>query len=297
MRHTISASLSRERSPWKTILKWWEGFIDRPLRPDTLVHNRYLILKILGMGSYGITYLCKDKMNGIECVLKQVKPSKRKGNKGYPIYQRETKILRTLNHPSIPKLYHAFEDRTQLFFTMEYVEGATLEEYIFDQEGSFTEEEALCFLNDVLDIIRYIHDQGLVHRDVRIPNVIKGKDRLYLIDFGLARYLGESPTSMAESLGEYPLEKQLKREVEFKSDFYAMGHFLLFLLYSTFDSKEKPPGTWEEELVMSQGTRVLIKRLLQIDSPYENDGELQKDLESAIQHIRKESLGHTMGTF
>lgn len=270
--------------------------MDRPLPPDTLINNRYTILKILGMGSYGITYLCEDLKNGTRCVLKQVKPSKRKGNKGYPIYQRETKILSTLNHPSIPKLYDTFQDRGQLFFTMEYIDGDNLEDYIFDLQGEFTEEEALCLLKDVLDIIQYVHEQGLVHRDVRIPNVIKGKDRLYLIDFGLARYLGESPTSIAEGLDEYPMEKQLKREVEFKSDYYAMGHFLLFLLYSAYDPMGKPPGTWEEELGISEETRALIRRLLQIEPPYEDDGELRRELESAILHIRKEGLGHTMGT-
>lgn len=270
--------------------------MDRPYRPGTLIFNRYAIVQILGMGSYGITYLCKDQMDGRLCVLKQVKPSKRKGDKGYPVYQRETKILRRLNHPAIPKLYDSFEDRGQLFFTMEYVEGANLEDYLFEQQGSFSEEEALCLVKDVLDIIQYVHEQGIVHRDVRIPNVIKGRDRLYLIDFGLARYLGESPTSIAKDLEEYPMEKQLKREVEFKSDFYAMGHFLLFLLYSTFDPQEKPPGTWEEELEISEKTRKLIKRLLQMDAPYEDDDQLRRALESAIGHIRKERLGHTMGT-
>lgn len=283
-------------SPLRKIKAWLEGLIDCPFRPGTIIFQRYVIVKILGMGSYGISYLCEDQRDGLFCVLKQVKPSKRKGNKGYPIYQRETKILKTLNHPSIPKLFHTFEDRGQLFFAMEYMEGPSLEDYLFDQQGLFSEEEALCLLKDVLDIVQYVHEQGIVHRDVRIPNVIKGKDRLYLIDFGLARYLGESPTSIAEALEDYPLEKQLKREVEFKSDFYAMGHFLLFLLYSSFDPEGKPPGTWEDELEISQETRALIKRLLQMDAPFEQDGEFRRELEYAIQHIRKERLGHTMGT-
>src|SRR4051812_32911523 len=70
--------------------------IDRPYRPGRLIANRYRVEEVLGMGSYGISYLCADTQTGQRCVLKQVRPSKRRGNKGAPIYEYETSLLAAL---------------------------------------------------------------------------------------------------------------------------------------------------------------------------------------------------------
>ncbi|TCP57593.1 serine/threonine protein kinase [Tumebacillus sp. BK434] len=266
---------------------WWQGvyarLVDRPYAAGTVIHGRYTIEAVLGMGSYGITYLCRDAEANRRCVLKQVRPSKLGSNKGQPLYDYEIKVLQALDHPQIPKLLDRFTHERQLFFAMEHVSGRNLEDLIFDEGRTMCEPEALQVILELLDIVDYLHRKRLVHRDIRIPNVILQNGRLHLIDFGLARYLGDPATYIEEDLGAYVWEKQVKREVAFKSDYWGLGHFLLFLLYTTFTASEQADeqATWEEELDLHPATQRLIRRLIQIDPPYENSAELRSDLQAA----------------
>jgi serine/threonine-protein kinase len=258
-------------------------WLDRPFRPGRVLGKRYEVERCLGMGSYGISYLCLDRQTQQRCVVKQVRPSKRRGQKGFPIFEYETSILAQLQHPAIPRLYEKFSERGQWFFAMEYMEGTNLEDALFEGELRVEEQEALQLIRDLLEIVAYVHDQRVVHRDVRIPNVILQDGQLKLIDFGLARRLGDRPTQVAEDLREYMVEKQIKREVEFRSDFYSMGHFLLFLLYTTFESSGEEERSWEQELRLHPRTQTLLKRMLQLETPYFADAaELRSALDEAI---------------
>ncbi|MFD2170367.1 serine/threonine protein kinase [Tumebacillus lipolyticus] len=271
------------------LIAWWSQLyarlVDRPFAERTVIKGRYRVEAVLGMGSYGITYLCEDSHSGQRCVLKQVRPSKLGSKKGRPVYEYEISVLQALDHPQIPKLLESFADRGQLFLAMEYKEGKTWEDLIFEEGYTISEREALQVILDLLGIVEYVHQHGLVHRDVRIPNVIIKDGTMHLIDFGLARYLGDSATYIEESLDAYLLEKQIKREVAFRSDYFGLGHFLLFLLYTSFqpaDEAEELP--WEEELDLTPKTRQLIRRMIQMDEPYESADALRADLLIALAH-------------
>lgn len=257
--------------------------LDRPYRVGRLIRKRYQIVRCLGMGSYGISYLCLDRTTQQHCVLKQVRPSKRRGRKGYPIFAYESAILHKLDHPAIPRLYETFAYRGNWFIAMEYMEGTNVEDLIFQEGRLFGEREALQLVRDLLDIVDYVHREQIVHRDVRIPNVILQNHQLKLIDFGLARRLGDAPTQVAEDLRAYEVEKQIKREVEFRSDFYSMGHFLLFLLYTTYEPTGDQDRSWEEELDLHPATQTLLQRMLQLKQPhFAHTAELASALDEAI---------------
>jgi serine/threonine protein kinase, bacterial len=267
---------------WFDVIRTW--WLDRPYRPGRVLGKRYEIERCLGMGSYGISYLCRDRENGQRCVLKQVRPTRRHGAKGYPIFEHETTILEALQHPAIPRLYAKFRHRGHWFFAMEYMEGVNLEDAIFAEGLKFGERESLQMIRDLLEVVAYVHEQRIVHRDVRIPNVILQDGQLKLIDFGLARRLGDHPTQVAEDLLEYLIEKQIKREVEFRSDFYSMGHFLLFLLYTSFAPATEEERSWEQELDLRPRTKTLLKRMLQLETPhFAHAQELAAALDEAIQ--------------
>ncbi|HEU4965819.1 MAG TPA: serine/threonine-protein kinase [Bacilli bacterium] len=264
----------------KELYSW---FIDRPLRTGRVIAGRYRIEQVLGIGAYGVSYLCRDLDTEHDLVLKQVKPSRRHGAKGRPMYEYETNMLASLDHPSIPKLSAKLEWEGQLFFAMEYMRGPNFEDLIFLEGKRYGEKEALQILSELLDIVAFLHRRGIVHRDVRIPNVILADGRLRLIDFGLARRIGEAPTMEADDLDAYVEEKQIRREVSFTSDFYAMGHFLLFLLYSTYEpEKGHEEGSWEVELKLTEATRGLLRRLLQIEPPFASSEEVRQALEEAL---------------
>jgi len=254
---------------WNKLAAWWNETVrDRPHAPGRLIDS-YRIDKVLGMGSYGIAYLATDLTDRQQVVLKQVKPSLRRSPKGEAMQAYEQKVLATLSHPQIPRWLKSFPYRGDSFLVMTFIEGPTLEEALFDQRITMDERSAACLMQKIAEIVAHLHEHQLIHRDVRIPNVIWHDDQPYLIDFGLARFIGDSPTYSAEALSAYSSEKQLKREVAPSSDLFALGHFFLFLLYSGYTSKEeKSERSWEEELSLSPAIRQMIRRLLQLDAPY-----------------------------
>ncbi|MDF2679083.1 MAG: protein kinase [Brevibacillus sp.] len=268
---------------WNKIVTWWNNTVrDRPYSPGRQI-DHYRIMKVLGMGSYGIAYLALDLKSHTQVVLKQVKPSLRHSPKGEAMQDYEQKVLSALSHPQIPRWLHSFTYRQDSFLVMSYIEGPTLEEALFDQMIKIDERSAARLMKKIGEIVSHLHEHRLIHRDVRIPNVIWRDDEPYLIDFGLARFLGDSPTYAAETLSAYHSEKQLKREVAPSSDLFALGHFFLFLLYSDFiPSEEDPERSWEQELSLSPAVHGMIRRLLQLDAPYPSVESFLMDLDEFL---------------
>lgn len=246
--------------------------IDRPLRIG-LKLNQYTIESVLGMGSYGISYAVSDDV-GREYVVKQLRTSKRWSKYGRDSFQYEKKILQALHHPSIPKLVDDFKWRRNLFLVMERMPGLTFEELIFDQHKTYCERDVFHIIHNILCIVMYIHKHNIVHRDLRIPNILYDNHSFSIIDFGLARYIGEKD----ERIQTFHYEKLRMRDIQFYSDFYALGHFALFLLYSGYESTKDPERPWYEELVMSTKGRYILERMLQIAEPYESVEEVMMDI-------------------
>ncbi|MGG1661258.1 serine/threonine protein kinase [Brevibacillus sp. NRS-1366] len=268
---------------WNQINTWWNETIrDKPYRPGKQV-GRYQIANVLGIGSYGIAYLATDLPTDERVVLKQVKPSLRNTPKGESMQAYEQKVLSTLSHPQVPRWLDSFRYRNDSFLVMTYIEGPTLEELLFDHHLAVDELICARFMRQIGELIVHLHDHKIIHRDVRIPNVIWQNDKPFLIDFGLARFMGDKPTYTAEDLSAYPSEKQLKREVAPSSDLYAIGHFFLFMLYSGYTAKDnEPERSWEEELSLSPELHQMIRRLLQLDVAYDHVQQWLAELDAYL---------------
>lgn len=251
---------------FKLMRKGWRLVTDRRYKKGAVLDGRYLVMAVLGFGSYGKTYLCEDLSDGKRCVVKQMTKSK---NKAFiqNQYEQETKILGQLDHPSIPSLYDCFSFQQTRFFSMQYMEGRSLEDVIFVDGCKFDEKESLLLLEEIVKVLDYIHSEGIVHGDVRIPNVILNGSTPSIIDFGLAKRYDSFFGSSKESIR--------------KEDFFDAGDLLLYLLYSTYTPGAGKSRPWTEELTLEPATRLLLKRLLGMGKPYVHTEEVLADIRQA----------------
>jgi serine/threonine protein kinase len=161
---------------------------------EQILANRYQIIKHLGSGGFGDTFLAQDTHLPSQriCVIKQLKPI----NNNPQIYQlvkerfkKEAVILEELgNHPQIPSLYAYFEEAGQFYLVQEYVEGETLSQLVKIQ-GIQNENIVKNILIETLKILEYIESKNIIHRDIKPDNIIiRKRDKMpILIDFGAVK--------------------------------------------------------------------------------------------------------------
>jgi serine/threonine protein kinase len=257
---------------------------DYPEEKGHLLANRFRIQAFLGEGSYGLTYQCIDIADGSIIAVKQAKPSK--GMLAKNLLLREAAILQSLDHPRIPNCKALLHEGRDTYLVMSYISGDTIEQLIFEKGRQFGEQACVQITSQLLNLVAYLHDRGIVHLDLRIPNVLFKDDELYLIDLGLARRIGELPEP------KFPTRHWFKRfskmpsapykTAEEQSDLEDIGHFMLFMLYSTYEPLEdrghSDERSWREELPISEALKTILKRLLRLRKPYSGTKEFVRDL-------------------
>ncbi|PLR99090.1 serine/threonine protein kinase [Bacillus sp. T33-2] len=259
----------------KSIILGVSDAIEPKMAEGYTVDGRYRVEQYLGSGSYGRSYRVFDNKQGCQAVLKALRLQKRLSQRNISSFRNETELLRGFIHPAFPRFYECGEFNKIPYFTMEYINGKTFEQLIFSEGRIYNENEALSVAMKLNEIIGYLHSQQIVHRDVRIPNIMIVGDELKLIDFGLARKLSSGTRHPAKKPAKNPY-----RELSVCSDFYGLGHFLLFLLYSGYtpEHEQAEERSWEDELQISLPARQLIRRLLQLDEPYDDWRYVQEEL-------------------
>lgn len=253
---------------------------ERPLKIGTILRGRFQILRYIGKGSYGQVYLAFDQEKNHTVVVKQHR--ERKDKKSKEMLKKEAITLSKLNHPSIPKYIDFFQENQKWFLVMDYIDGSNFEDLILNGSQTYDEKESLQILLKVLMVVKYLHESQLIHRDLRLPNIINKEDQLFVIDFGLAVF-GEMEESSQAATNRS--EKTLFKEQSFKSDFYALGHFLLFLLYSRFQPTSQKEQSWEDELTVTTETKDIIRKLLRIKEQYDSIDEIFHEVEAVIKKL------------
>ncbi|QKS46364.1 protein kinase [Paenibacillus cellulosilyticus] len=248
------------------------NWMDYPLRQGMVWADRYRIEQYIGEGSYGQTYRCTDEHTGKAVLLKRSKPSKRAV--GRRLLQRESDVLQALHHPQIPRWLGEAVHRREAALVMELIEGLSLERLMMERSQTYTQQQALQMVRQLLHPLKHLHAAGFVHRDVRIPNVLVCGDRVYLIDYGLACPIGEEQPVEASALSRkhepsgfadgWEAVKQRMRAPEPASDLHGLGHLFLFLMYASYEPAEgQEERSWEEELTLDSEVKAFIQGLLE----------------------------------
>lgn len=264
--------------------KWF----DRPFKVGREIEG-YTILKCVSIGTYGVTYLVKHDSMEEEIVLKHIRKSRNKEPKVIHFFENEMNILSEIHHPHIPRFIQRFYVDDQPFYCMEYIEGETLEALIFQHGYTFTLNQSLYILRKLVEVVSHLHSNNMIHRDIRLPNVLYINGNPYLIDFGQARDIDNHSLDVYETNDHYNEDLRFSRTVRFESDYYLLGQLLLYLLYSSYQP-EREEKSWEEELNLEPQVCSMLRRMLQIDPPYTSIKELSEDLENILfqstSHVR-----------
>ncbi|MCD4674874.1 MAG: protein kinase [Desulfobacula sp.] len=210
--------------------------------PGSFISDRYEIVKELGRGGMGIVYLVKDiKLRNRLVALKITHPEIVSKEEARQRFKDEAILCLELLHPNIVRVNNLDEWNNCLYFTMEYIQGKNLRQFIDerqDKKPPFTLEEALLVINPLLDALSYAH-KTTIHRDIKPENIlILGEYpdiHVKVFDFGIAKVLSASRfTRTAQSMGTAyymsPEQMQGAKHIDHRSDLYSIGMILYEML-------------------------------------------------------------------
>jgi serine/threonine protein kinase, bacterial len=201
----------------------------QPITIGLQIHQ-YQILKTLGIGGMGTTYLAWDTAKLL--VLKEMNADMALIPKAQELFEREAKILQGLHHSGIPQYYDFFVASGRKYLAMELIHGQDLDLYVMEH-GTVTLAQSIDWMIQLCEILGYIHQQQppLIHRDVKPANILVRTidQRIFLLDFGAVKEIG---TLGGTKIGapDYMAPEQNSGQPCTQSDLYAIGPTLIFLL-------------------------------------------------------------------
>lgn len=221
----------------------------------------YTIKKFLGEGRYGIAYLAQHS-DGKLVVIKQLKRRMLRKARNRTHYEQEIlKKLGKLGDVRFPKYFGRFKEDKAEGYILEYKAGKTFEQLIYREKYIFSREEIYETALQIIDMIRVLDHQGIVHKDIRVANVIFNANKgLALIDFGRARYIDD-------------------RKYKASEDYWYLGDFLIHLYYTRYDKSGIMSLPWYKELELTDSERSFLRRLMGLDQKYSNIDDVEHDLQ------------------
>ncbi len=205
------------------------------MQPDTVVHQRYRIIREIGRGGMGAVYEADDLRLHCRVALKrahfdhappeQVAQHRR-------AFQREAHILAHLKHPRLPRVIDYLEDPDDQYLVMDYVAGPNMHEYMLQRDAPCDPNDITLWANELLDVLEYLHSEGIIHRDIKPANMKlvdqSGKTVMVLLDFGLARHhialhSSQSRSLIGGTLSYAPPEQFSGQGTDARSDLFSLA--------------------------------------------------------------------------
>ena len=249
------------------------------LKSGTFLNGgKYLINKVLSQGGFGITYLATRTSDNSNVVIKEyykkewhardIHSSQVSVNSDSTYiegkfrrkFKKEAETIMKLRHPNIVKVFEFFEENGTLYYSMEYIDGMSISEYV-KRNGKLDEKRGLDMIRTVAHTLGYIHSNNELHLDITPRNIMfKKNNQIVLIDFGVSKHYSEdgkqsTSTPVAHSDGYAPKEQYLSEGlIEFSpaTDIYALAATFYFMLTGT-----TPPNSNDRQQFLEEGKEIL----------------------------------------
>jgi eukaryotic-like serine/threonine-protein kinase len=199
------------------------------LGPGSVVANKYEILSLLGQGGMGVVFKARDRQLDEVVALKVLRTDAVITPEMSRRFRAEIKMARKVTHKNVCRIHEYGEDGPLQYISMAFMEGVDLK-HVLKEQGALAPAEAYGVAIAVAEGLQAVHDEGIVHRDLKTPNIMRdSKGVVRLMDFGIAKQVEEgvrglTATGMIIGTPEYMSPEQCRgAKVDSRSDIYALG--------------------------------------------------------------------------
>ena len=281
-----------------------------------LVQNRYRIIELIAQTGFGKTFFGVDESLSppYPCIIKQLSNYNQTPESLSQVtkLEQEAILLRELGqNPQIPALLDYFTENEYFYSIQQFIDGTNLAKSL-ETEGTFSEAQIGQILNDLLPVIKFIHDHQIIHRDIKPENIIRrhAGHRLFLIDFRVAKRLTIINSLQIEAnigSAEYVAPEQAKGKAVFASDLYSLGVTCIYLLtgISPFHLFDTANNCWVWRQYILEKTSGFLAEILDkliandLNCRYQSADEVLKDINknSQLDKVAKTSIPHLVKPF
>ena len=272
---------------------------------ETVLGNRYEIIRKIGDGGMAFVYEAKDRLLNRTVAVKVLRPEFVDDEEFLGKFKREAEAVASLSHPNIVNVYDVGEDGKVHYIVMEFVDGQNLKD-IIKNEGTLDEYTALDITKQIAKALGAAHKKGIIHRDIKPHNIlISNEGRLVKVaDFGIAKAVSSSTmTSTGSIIGSvhyFSPEQAKGKYVGNTTDLYSLGIVLYEMIIGRVPFRGDSPisialqhindeieFTQEEKVAIPQSVRTIIKKLTSksSDDRYQSAEELIEDIEYIEKNI------------
>jgi tetratricopeptide (TPR) repeat protein len=204
------------------------------LTPGTVLADRFVVSRLLGIGGMGVVYLARDRALDVDVAVKLLRPELASRPEAFDRFRQELLLARQVSSPNVVRIHDISSHAGRWFISMDYVEGESLDRRL-DRLGTLSVQESLAIARQLAMGLAAAHAVGIVHRDLKPSNVlIDSAGNARISDFGVARSLGTSGLTQSGAIVGTPdylsPEQARGTAIDARSDLYALGLILYEML-------------------------------------------------------------------